>query len=243
MGLLCLRPAGSRVIKAITYWVLILGEPVTQVSHLPSLPQFPPLEQCGCYKRPAPLLDGIACIWLDSKLNSWWGRERSRLVLLLQKEIAALAAQMTVMSHLLQAIHSTKTYLTDFWYTSSLEANSVRKETEFWLTVPGRVFYLLNNFATSSKNNPPAPEYPSETWRLRKNVVSLNCFIPRGDYNQTHSLTSKWWEDSCDENSLLHQLRHTDSKTIVFQLSLKNYSSNPRPLKLMGKDGQTSGQC
>lgn len=150
---------------------------------------------------------------------------------------------MTVMSHLLQAIHSTKTYLTDFWYTSSLQANSIGKEPEFWCAVPGRVFYLINDFAFNQKNNPPAPEYPSETWRLLKNVeVSFNCFIPHGDYNQTHSLTSKWWEDSCDENSLLHQLRHTDSRTIVFHPSLKNYFSNPRPLKLMGKDGQTSGQ-
>lgn len=33
-----------------------------------------------------------------------------------------------------QAIQPTKTYLTDFWYVSFLEANSVWKETECWCT-------------------------------------------------------------------------------------------------------------
>lgn len=45
---LWLRPSGSRVIKAITYGALIPSEAATalpQVSHLPSLPQFPHLQQ------------------------------------------------------------------------------------------------------------------------------------------------------------------------------------------------------
>lgn len=159
-------------------------------------------------------------------VNSWHRRKQSGLVVL-QKKTAALAMQMTVMSHLLRAIQPAKTYLTEFWYVSFLEANSVRKETECWCTAWGTVFFQLNNFVFTKKNKspcPPAPEYSNKTWRLLKNVkVSLSCFIPHRGCYQTHSLNSKWWKGSCDENGLLKQLRHTDNKTIVFQLSLKNY--------------------